>query len=210
MPSPPRSWEWTVEEDAGFHCRVDKRVQLTSSGLSYRGDGSHPNRGGPYAIGFQTVAAFLAEGELSGDLPAEIAAAIRVHLEALVGLALRTLGGALAPDLTTLALNRDARRLLRRSGSSPSLGGRCAAPPAELRHLRQAERGILRDIRLGDPARGVRSSARWGSSLSALFGAARTCRRAILRARRCTRSFGITSRRFSPSASGPMHRCHAS
>lgn len=79
---PPRSWEWTVEEDAGFHCRVDKRVQLTSSGLSYRGDCWHPNRGGPYAIGFQTVAAFLAEGELSGDLPAEIAAAIRVHLEA--------------------------------------------------------------------------------------------------------------------------------
>lgn len=79
---PPRSWAWYVAHDEGLGCPAEKYVQLTPNGLAYTGNCYHPNWGGAYTIGFQTVEAFLAQGALSEDMPAEIAAAIRAHLEA--------------------------------------------------------------------------------------------------------------------------------
>lgn len=75
-----RSWHWYVEEDPGLRCPADKTITLGANGLSYVGDCHHPNWGGGYTIGFQTIAEFLEQGPLDEQLPAALVAEIRAWL----------------------------------------------------------------------------------------------------------------------------------
>lgn len=80
MTEPTKSWSWHVTEDPGLGCAADKSVTASAGGLEYSGFCYHPNWGGAYTIGAQTVAEYLERGPLAEQLPDELAAEIRTWL----------------------------------------------------------------------------------------------------------------------------------